>query len=220
MHTEHDMRRYRLENLVRPHFGRDFDLVVRVIQEKTGARVSERTIQAWLIPAGRKSSRNCPEWALKALEEYVSDPANRESLQFYAARREATSSKMKAPLEWSDEVRSSRAVEMATSALEDDARDLRRWQEAIGGPVGKMLFELERSLRAEINAHQRTLIAIHEALRTGATYEEFKSQFQDHVRAGELQAFYVRNTKAAIENGTEEFSMPDAVIQPPRSEGA
>jgi hypothetical protein len=219
LQNEQDQRRWRLVGLVERYFGRDYDLVARIIEEKTGGKVSERTVQAWLIAPGRKSSRNCPEWAVKALEEHVNDPANGESLQLYAARREATLSAVKAPLAWSYEVRSSRAVELATASLECEDRKLRFWQDAIGGQVGKMLFELERRLDAEMNAHRKTLLAIHEAFRTSLTYEECKSTFEDHVRAAELQDFFVREAKRAIENSTDEFSTPDAVIQQPRSEG-
>ena len=144
MQNEQDQRRWRLVGLVERHFGRDYDFVARIIEEKTGGKVSERTVQAWLIAPGRKSSRNCPEWAVKALEKYVNDPANGESLQLYAARREATLSAVKAPLAWSNEVRSSRAVELATASLECEDRRLRFWQDAIGAQSGKMLCELER----------------------------------------------------------------------------
>jgi hypothetical protein len=220
MHGEQNERRWRLVSLVERHFGRDYDLVARIIEEKTGGKVSERTVQAWLIAPGRKSSRNCPEWAVKALEEYVTDPANHEHLQRYAARREATLSSVKAPLAWSDEVRSSRAVELATALLEYEDRKLRVWQDASGGQVGKMLFELERRLDAEMNAHRKTLTAIHEAFRTSSTYEECKSTFQEHVRAADLQDFFVREAKRAIESSSDEFATPDAVIQQPPPEAS
>lgn len=217
MQAEHEQRRWRLLSLVQGHFGRDNDLVAQVIQRKTGERVSERSVQAWLIAPGRKSSRNVPEWAVKALEDYVADPANREYLEDYAARREATLGAMQPPLVWSNEVRSSRSVELATASLEAEARRQRVWQDACGVQVGDMVFGLERELHAEMRAHRRTLSAINEAFRTSSTYEECKATFQEHVRASDLEDFFVREAKRAIESGAEEFSTPDAVIQQPPS---
>lgn len=219
MESEHTQRRLRLVHLVNRHFGRDNDLVARIVEEKTGGKVSERTVQAWLIAPGRKSSRNCPEWAVKALEDYVADPANQDYLAQYAKRREATLSGLKAPLAWSNEVRSSKAVEFATVVLESEARRLRSWQDAGGLHLGKMLFELERRLDAEMRAHRKTLTAINEAFRTASTYEECKATFQENVRASDLEDFFVREAKRAIENGSEEFAAPDAVIQPPTASG-
>lgn len=220
MQGEQEQRRWRLVGLVERHCGRDSDLVARIVEEKTGATVSERTVQAWLIAPGRKSSRNVPEWAVKALEEYVADPANREYLEQYAARREATLGAVTPPLAWSNEVRSNKAVEFATASLEDDARRLRAWQDAGGLQLGKMVFELQRRLEAEMGAHRRTLTAIHEACRTSSTYDEWRKTFQEHVKASELQDFFVRDAKRAIESHAEEFATPDAVIQQPPTIGA
>lgn len=218
MQDEQEQRRWRLVSVVERNFGRDYDLVARIIEEKTGGKVSERTVQAWLIEPGRKSSRNCPEWAVKALEGYVSDPTHSESLQRFAVRRENALSETRTPLAWSDEVRSSRAVELATRTLENEDRKLRVWQEAIGGQVGKMLFELERRLDAEMNAHRKTMAAIHEAFRTSSTYEECKSSYHDQARAADLQDYYVREAKRAIETNSDEFATQDAVLQQPQSE--
>lgn len=218
MQSEQDQRRWRLLGLVERYFHRDYDLVARIIEKKTGGKVSERTVQAWLIAPGRKSSRNCPEWAVKALEEYVNEPANAEALKRSAAGRESALGAVKAPHAWSEEVRISRVVELATACLEYEDGKLRFWQDASGGQVGKALFELERRLDAEIAAHRKTLTAIHEAFRTSSTYEECKSTFQEHVRAADLQEFVVREAKRAIEHSSDEFSTPDAVIQQPQSE--
>lgn len=215
MDSEFAERRRRLVSLVDGHFSRDIDLVGRIVQEKTGAKISERTVQAWLIAPGRKSSRNCPEWAVKALEDYVGDSANRERLEQHATRREAASVGVKTPLAWSDEVRSSKAVEFATSFLEEEAQSLRVWQDAAGVHLGKMLVELERRLVAEMHSHRRTLVAINAALRSSSTYDECRSQFQEHVRASDLQDFFVRDAKRAIERGSDEFAAPDAVLQQP-----
>jgi hypothetical protein len=215
METEYEQRRRRLVRLVDRHFARDNDLVAGIIELKTGAKVSERTVQAWLIASGRKSSRNCPEWAVKALEDYAADPANRQRLEDCAARLEASLNVVTGPLAWSDEVRRNKAVEFATSALESDARNLRLWQDAGGLHLGKLLFELEHRLNSEMHAHAGTLTAIREAFRTSSTYDECKAKFEEHDRASDLNRYFVRDARRAIENSSEEFAAFDAVMQQP-----
>jgi hypothetical protein len=215
MQTEHEQRRWRLLTLVQDHFGRDNDLVARVIQEKTGDKVSERSVQAWLIAPGRKSSRNVPESAVKALEDYVADPENRQYLKDYGERRERTLGAVGDLDAWTHELRSNRSVELATATIEYEERRLHAWQDALGSQAGKMLFEMERRHDAEMSSHRRALSAIHEGLRTASTFEEFKSFAQKHVRATDLQEFVVRDAKQAIANSSDEFAAPDAVIQPP-----
>ena len=215
METEQEQRRWRLIALVERHFGRDNDVVARIIGQTTGAKVSERTVQAWLIAPGRKSSRNSPEWAVKALEDYAADPANRPHLDGLTKRLEDGMRGVKVPLAWSDEVRKNRAVEFATSSLEDEARRSHFWRDAGGAQLGTALFELERRLDAEMSAQRKALAAIHDAFRTSSTYDEWRSAYQEQVRASDLQDFVVREAKRAIESSSDEFAAPDAVLGPP-----
>lgn len=215
MQSEHEQRRWRLQRLVQEHFRRDNDLVARVIQEKTGDKVSERSVQAWLIAPGRKSSRNVPESAVKALEDYVADPENRQYLKDYGERRERILGGADDLDAWTHEVRSNRSVELATATIEYEARRLRVWQDALGSQAGKMLFELERRLDAEMSSHRRVLSAINEGVRTADTFEAFKAVVQKNLRASDLQDLFVRDAKRAIDNNSEEFATADAVIQSP-----
>jgi hypothetical protein len=214
--NEHEQRRWRLVGVVERYFRRDNDQVARVIEERTGAKVSERTVQAWLSAPGRTSSRNCPEWAVKALEDFVADPVNEDYLARLAQRREdVASGEWKSPLTWSDKVRREKAVELATSSLEVDAKRQRTWQDAGGLQIGGMLFELERRVEGELSAQRRVLTALSEAFRTGATFEELRSVFQEQVKASELQDFFVGQAKRAIESGSEEFAASDGVLKQP-----
>lgn len=215
MQSEHEQRRWRLQSLVQEYFGRDYDTVARVIQQKTGDKVSERSVQAWLIAPGRKSSRNVPESAVKALEDYVADPENRQYLKEYGERRERILGGADDLDAWTHELRSSRSVELATATIEYEERRLHVWQDALGSQAGKMLFEMERRHEAETSSHRRVLSAIHESVRTAASFEEFKSVVQKHLKASDLQDLFVRDAKRAIDNNSEEFATADAVIQPP-----
>lgn len=213
MENDQERRRYRLDALVQRHFHTDYDWIANIIERSTGAKVSVRTIQAWLIAPNRKSSRNCPEWALKVLEEYVHDPANSETLQIRNARYEASIGALKPPLIWSDEVRSSRAVDFATREIERESRSLIKWQEEFSKRQGTLIFELQRQLENAINVHSEALAAIHEAFRTSETFEECREKFLEQERANGLTRGFVRRAKHAIENSVEEFADGDTLAR-------
>lgn len=213
MDSEQEQRRHRLADLINGEFGRDNDLVARVIEERTGDKVSVRSIQAWLIAPNRRSSRNCPPGAIKALEDYLADPANREYLKEHAAIRERTLAAAQPRLAWSNEVRSNRAVEFATYQLEDKERKRQAWKDAAGVHLGPMLFEMQRGLLAELASHRKTLVAINEGLRTSSSFEEFKLKVQELVQLENVQEFFVRDAERDIENNANEFARPDGVIQ-------
>jgi hypothetical protein len=216
MDTTSGQRRDRLFDLVHNYFGGDNDVVLQVIKEGTpGARVSIRSIQAWLMAPGRASSRNCPPWALKALEEYVADPANHERLQMLAQRQEAAIRRMETPTDRADRVRSQRAVEIATSELEEERRSLEEWQALIGKEAGRRVSETVQGMRAEIRALRQEAAAIFQALHGNAQYEEFRKAYLEHERADRHAETFVKDARRDIESGSGEFACDDAVPQPP-----
>lgn len=215
METDYERRRYRLDALIKQYFHTDYDWIASVIEHGTGEKVSVRTIQAWLIAPNRKSSRNCPEWALKVMEKYVQDPSNTETIQIRNARYEVSVGALKSPLIWSDEVRSSRAVDFATRQIEEESRSLGKWQEEFSKRQGTLIFEMQRQLESANIAHMETLAAIHGALRTSNTFEEFREKFLEHERANDLTRSFVRRAKHAIENSLEEFADGGTAAQAP-----
>lgn len=206
MRDEQEDRRSRLFSIVHQRFYSDNDWVASAIKERTGEVVSVRTIQAWLIRQDRKSSRNCPERFLKALEEYVQDPSNQEIIQWRKERFEDSIRNGKSPLAWSTEVRSGKAVEFATGELEEESRTLSKWQEEFGNRQGGMIFELQKKLERITWSHSETLSAINEAFESSASFEEFREKFRDRERANSQIRYVVRQAKHAIENSAEEFA--------------
>lgn len=215
METNYERRRYRLDALIQKYFHTDYDWIASVIERGTGEKVSVRTIQSWLIAPNRKSSRNCPEWALKVMEEYVQDPSNAETIQIRNERHEGSIGAPKSPLTWSDEVRSSRAVDFATRQIEDESRTLGKLQEEFGKRQGTLFFEMQRQLESEIIAHREMLTAIRVALRTRNTFEEFRENFLEQDQANNLTRGFVRSAKHAIENSLEEFADGRTAAQAP-----
>lgn len=206
MENEQEWRRLRLSGLVNREFCEDNDWVASAIHQRTGETVSVRTIQAWLIAPNRKSSRNCPEWALKALEEYIQDPSNEETIRYRKERYNASFSKMTTPLEWSNKVRSNLAVDFATNQLEHDARKLKKWQQEFGERQGVLIFELQKELQRSVTYHMKAISAIHKALDSSENFEEFRKKLKEQDRADSLVEYFVREAKEAIENNAEEFT--------------
>jgi hypothetical protein len=209
-------RRNRLFDLVHNCFRGENDIVADVIGRKTpGAKVSVRTIQAWLMPPGRPSSRNCPPWALKALEDYVADPANRDSIEAMARRQEEDIRRVATPTEWADKVRREKAVEFATCEIEDEGRTLQRWQERLGKDHGRYIFELELRLRAAERELSDSVAAINQAVHGSENFEDFKKAYLEAERGSRLQRFSVREVRKHIESATEEFASEDGVLERP-----
>jgi len=206
MMNEQEQRRFRLHGLVNKDFLGDIDWVANAIEQRTDKAVSVRTIQAWLIEPSRRSSRNCPEWALKALEEYLQDTSNEETILYRKKRYEDTISRIKSPLEWSNEVRSKFAVEFATSQLENDSRTRGKWQKEFGTGQGSLIYELERRLQREITAHMKALSAIYKALDSSETFEDFREALKEQERADRLVDYFVKEAKHVIEHSSEEFA--------------
>ena len=208
-----EQRRFKLHSLISEHFSGDNDLVAQTIRDATGKKVSERTIQAWLISPSRTSSRNCPEWVLKVLHDYIADPARGRSLRERAAARdEADAKRLAHPLGWSDRVRSQKAVEFATNEIEWDERRLRHWQSTFGVQAGKAIFDLEREMHAEHRALQATTLALHQAATEGpANFEAFIENYKEKVRANDLTQLFVREARRDIEGNADEFSTDDGI---------
>lgn len=216
MEAANRQRRDKLFDLVHNYFSGDSDVVAQVIQERTpGAKVSVRTIQAWLMTPGRASSRNCPPWALKALEEYVADPTNQERLQVLAQRQKAAIRTIGSPTDWADRVRKEKVVEIATSQIEEERLRLQEWQGLIGNEAGRRVSETVQGLRAEIRALRQELSAMFQALHGNPQYEGFRSSYLEHERADRLTELFVREARTDIESRSGEFASEDAVLQPP-----
>lgn len=209
-------RRDRLFSLVHNQFAGNTDVVANVIEQSApGAKVSVRSIQAWLMPSDRASSRNCPPWALKALEDFVADPQNRPRLDAWAQMRDASVRKVATPFESSDKVFRQRSVEIATSQIEEDERALHRWQDQLGKETGRYVFELEKRLLTEQRGLSESLAALHQAVYFSSSFEEFKAGYLERARAILRVHGVVKDTRKHIEGRSQEFATDDAVMEPP-----
>jgi hypothetical protein len=81
-----------MSRIVENDFGGDRLWVAYTLSDATKRKVSNRTVQAWLMEPGKPSSRTCPEWAYQALKDFVDNPANEEHLKQGRVRRASDTS--------------------------------------------------------------------------------------------------------------------------------
>jgi len=207
---QRDSRRLRLMGIVDKNFARDNVAVMRAIQQQTGQDVSVRSIQCWLIDPRKNSHRAVPDWALRGLEDFIVRPDKQDELKRMAERVEA---RRAIPMRFdsSDDVEHSRAVEMATNEVEDEARENKRWRDQFGTVAGDMLAAEMRAMRKEISSMSKGLAAISRAIRVCDSYDDFRKQAEDAIRDADRTAHHVRETREASEKGAGEFSRPDGL---------
>lgn len=195
-------RRIDLENLIRREFNGDIQRVISAIKGITGRTVSERTVQAWLIDRRKISSRTCPEWALKALRDYLSDPDNKKRLAEAAADKVSDfySDNQVAKVLEKDQ------VYKATVAIEADEHQMKEWKSVTFDTLPIKLHQLEKHVNGYLNYLHTATSAMELALEQCKTFEEFKEEFLKRRRDARTIDYLVREARRAIENRSDEFS--------------
>jgi hypothetical protein len=199
-----------MRSLVDKEFDGDCQLVAYKLSTLTGRKISNRTVQAWLIEPGKTSNRTCPEWALKALKEFIADPANKDELK---ERRKYAQKHASAPLAWSSEVDRKHSVKFATNQILADQQRLARWQKAGFDSLPSMLYELERETQGYLSFLHDRQLAYDNALKSSSTFDEFKSKALDAIRDKDLADFLIKDARRAIESKTHEFANDDGVSE-------
>jgi hypothetical protein len=213
---EREQRRQRLSILVRDYFGDDNDIVECVIREMTSKQVTVRSIQTWLIPPHRTSSRNTPEWAIRALEDYINRPGNDAILKARVARlNELRVRQSKSPREWGHEIRSNKSVEFAEMELQHESRDRQAWIDLAGKQLGDELHQQFGSLQRILSSQTRAIGMIMQAIDQCATIEELRNHVNGAVIGDSVGAMAVRSAKEALKAGAEEFSNEEGLPTAP-----
>jgi hypothetical protein len=189
--------------LVNKEFAADPSLVARTLEEATAKKISARTVQSWLIEPGKPSSRKCPEWALKALKDYLSNPENKSNLDISKKYSENDSGSSRP---WSTQVYDRHSVRFATNEILADDRRLKEWEQANFPTLARMLFELERRVDGYLSHLHDQTMALENGLQNSTTYEELRTSVREAIRDKEVAKYIIRDTRKAIESGTDEFS--------------
>lgn len=201
-----ERRRERLHSIIRHHFRDENDLVVGVIKDMTGQEVSVRSIQTWLIAPNRVSHRKVPEWVLSCLEDYIKQPEKQEELKRISERADRRVGEIRGPEEWADQVRASSAVEIATSYVEEDERERKKWRELLGTAAGNEVATALLARQREVDGLSNVVASISRALQTAESYEEFRKLANESIRGEERTRYQVRDARRALEANEGEFS--------------
>lgn len=199
---QENQRRHAMRYLVDSKFGGDTLQASIAIQNITKKSVSHRTIQAWLMEPNARSSRSCPQWALLALKAFVDAPENVDYLKSCERISAGTSSYMP----YSTAVDVKYAVKYATNAIISDEKRQREWSNASFTSLPHMISLLENKTERHFEHLDQHVHAIWRALREATDFEDCRKRVLDEVRDKEIGDSIIRNTRRAIEQGTDEFS--------------
>lgn len=197
-----DQRRNAMRALVDDKFGGDTLQASIAIHNITRKRVSHRTIQAWLMEPGARSSRPCPEWAVLALKAFVDAPENADYLKSCERITARTSSYMP----YSTAVDVKYGVKYATDAIISDEKRQREWSDASFTSLPHMISQFENKTERHFDHLDQHVHAMWRALREAKDFEDFRKRVLDEVRDKEIGDMIIRKTRRAIEQGTDEFS--------------
>jgi hypothetical protein len=195
-------RRNAMRYLVDSKFDGDTLQASIAIQNITKRSVSHRTIQAWLMEPGARSSRSCPEWALVALQAFVDAPENSEYLK--SCERIATRTSSYMPYSTAVDVKY--GVKYATNAIISDEKRQREWSDASFTSLPYMISQFENKTERHFEHVDLHVHAMWRALREATDFEDFRKRVLDEIKDKEIGDMIVRNTRRAIEQGTDEFS--------------
>ncbi|WP_305822508.1 hypothetical protein [Massilia brevitalea] len=197
-----ERRRSAMRNLVDNKFGGDTLQASIAIQNITKKPVSHRTIQAWLMEPGARSSRFCPEWALVALKAFVDAPENID----YLASCERISAGTSSYMPYSSAVDVRYGVKYATDAIANDEKRQREWSETSLTSLPHMISQFENKTERHFEHLDMHAHAMWRALREATDFEDFRRRVLDEVKDKEIGDTIVRKTRRAIEQGTDEFA--------------
>lgn len=197
-----EQRRHAMRYLVDNKFGSDTLQASIAIQNITKKPVSHRTIQAWLMEPGTRSSRSCPEWALLALKTFVNAPENVE----YLKRCERISASTSSYMPYSTAIDVKYGVKYATNAIIGDEKRQREWSDANLTSLPNMISQFENKTERHFEHLDLHVHAMWHALCEATDFEDFRKRVLDEVKDKEIGNMLIRNTRRAIEQGTGEFS--------------
>lgn len=206
-HMLEEEKRLLLRSLIESTFGGDRSAVASIISHATSRKVSARAIQAWLIAGHKPSSRKCPDWAVKVLEDYARNPDNAQSLRYLQDQRPLLATR-----EWSMQVADKHCVEFATNEMESDSRRQARWRSAGLSSIPDMLCEHEKKTEDYLAYLHDHIQAVQKALGEATDFDEFKYQLSERWKDITFARWQVRQARHAIETKTEEFADDDGLL--------
>lgn len=185
-----------LADLIWRKLGGDNFQAAIVISRIAKRDVSARSIQAWLIDPLKRSSRTCPPWAVKALEEY--EPPTQDAASEW-------------PMPRGLQIMGNRSVMLAEARIEADESLQRKWAETDLSSLPVKLYELERHFLRWQNKLDEIEIAIMASLRDCKDFPDFRRRILDARESTSSISFAIDDARRAIEQKSDEFSNADGL---------
>ncbi|MFI8480762.1 hypothetical protein ACIGCM_09340 [Pseudomonas sp. NPDC078700] len=207
-HCVSEKNRHELQRLIQTLFQNDFSRAVVTLNKADGRKASVRTLQAWLMPPDRQSSRRCPTWAVIYLENYRDTHA--EDIRIY---REFKDSQVG--------LRSPTRVDRVYngSALQDVERQLafeERYRRELRTSSISALPDLLADKLLKIESNYERLLSSHFALlqsvRSAESLEDLKVKLNAEEDDLSRSNQFVATAREALLSNSEEFASDDGTL--------
>lgn len=196
--------------LISGPFADDYDQVALILQHQTKRRVSVRTLQAWMMPPGRPSSRTCPEWALAALKKYLADNPNTPT-QFAEGAR-VLRGMPNEDIRSATLFRSQQLVPAADALLERENEIRRKWRDCPMNELHERFAEYEIASERKLSELTVGLLILERALSTSSTLEELKERVTVDGERRFGRMCLTQETAEDIRQEQKEFAGEDGVL--------
>lgn len=200
--------RLEVQAIVDKEFAGDREAAARILERETRRSVSNRTVQAWLMPPGQPSSRNCPEWALAALHAYLAKPDSESEL---AGIRRARAGDARSSRSRTAHVVCRGAVELATGHIHHDTRLHEEWTKANLSELPEMLYHFHLSVLARLDQLEEKVDLLGQCLERATSLEEYQHYMREGLADIATAKFVIGETRRDIEKGKAEFAHPDGL---------
>lgn len=201
----------RMEALLHGEFSGEFALAAKILEQETKKKVSTRTLQAWMMPSDRPSSRRCPEWAVVALEEYIEkNPGQKKWLRELSENRQRTRNGR--AQEHETALRDRELLRNAEGHLAREDAIRKKWQGTAIGDISAQLADLEISALEKVESHSGLLIRILASLRECDNFEDFKREVQSTAEKHYASERQLKDTARDIRERRKEFASDDGTF--------
>lgn len=201
----------RMSHLLHGVYNGDYARAASILSEQTKKKVSVRTLQAWMMPPGRPSSRRCPEWALLALEQYLKRHPEapwqwKEISTVYRGSPDGQT------LALHTELRDQRTLQFAEAVIAEEDAILKKWCSASFDELPQRLAELELRLRRATGDNADLIGKMLALTYSCTTFEEFRHQLHEATTRKVGLDQLVMEIAKDIRGGRNEFSHEDGTL--------
>ncbi|MFM8330372.1 MAG: hypothetical protein ACKN9T_01650 [Candidatus Methylumidiphilus sp.] len=149
------------ELIKNPLIGDPFQ-AAEIIAKVSGNHVTHRAVRAWLAEPDKRSSRNCPAWAVAALDSYLAEPDNQKRLKDLTDYYTVSAAVTRPP-------QAKDTPKPAAPPVEGD-----KWRQASLATLPDLLSEHERHVDGWLQCHNTVLAAVADALQESYNFDEFR----------------------------------------------